>query len=513
MKLQNKSVKYILFILPLLLLCVSCSDDFLETEPTGSTSEKTVFETTDNAKMAINGIARLMTSQWISTQGFNGEGTIKMYYGNYPGNHFIYASTGWQNTIVGNYHENRTASYDYYPWQYYYTLIGEANKILVNIDDAEGTEEEKDAIRAQALTYRAYSYFMLSQLYAYRWKDSNGGATEAVVLRTDPNLEDLPLSTLGETYDLVYDDLEAAISLFESSGYTRSDFFEIDKSVAQAIFARAALTKEDYPTAAEYAALAREKYPLMDNSDYRAGFANPTSEWIWGSFDSEDETLFFYSFQAYIAYNSTSSNVRSYPKRISKELYDQIPDTDIRRDLFLDPEGYDVSSSTGKSGPDLDVHAREMYPDIQSNATTYAHMQFKFNANGMPGIGNLNHFRSSEMVLIEAEADYFMGGKDEEVQGLLEELTAATGRDPDYTCTVTGNDLLEEIKKYRAIELWGEGFDWFDLKRWKDPIEKKSFSEGGNFLDVLSGYIGPEEKNNWTWRVPLIEADNNKLVD
>ncbi len=511
MRLQK--IKYILFTISIVLFNISCSSDFLETEPTGSTSEKTVFETTDNVKMAINGIARLMTKQWISTQGFNGEGTIKMYFGNYPGNHFIYASTGWQNTIKGNYHENRTIRYDYYPWQYYYTLIGEANKILANIEEAEGPEEDKDAIRAQALTYRAYSYFMLSQLYAYRWKDSNNGATEAVVIRTEPNLEDLPLSTLGEVYDLVYSDLEKAISLFDSSGYTRSDFFEIDKSVAQAIFARAALTKEDYSNAAKYAALARENYPLMGNTDYLAGFANPTSEWIWGSFDSEDETLFFYSFQAYIAYNSTSSNVRSYPKRISKELYDQIPNTDIRKNLFLDPEGYDASPSTGKAGPDLDKHAREMYPDIQSNATTYAHMQFKFSANGMPGIGNLNHFRSSEMVLIEAEADYFMGENDEKIQELLEELTAGTGRDPAYTCTATGPDLLKEIKKYRAIELWGEGFDWFDLKRWKDPINRKSFSEGGNYLDALSGHIGPEEKNNWTWRIPLIEADNNKLVD
>jgi len=508
-----KNLKYSIIAVALSIMSIGCRGDFLETQPTASTSEKTIFESTANAKMAINGIARLMTSQWLSSQGFNGEGTIKMYYGNYPGNDFVVGLSGWVNTISGNYHEDRSIVYDYYPWQYYYTLIGEANKILVGIEGAEGAQSEKDAITAQALTYRAYSYFMLSQLYSVRWQDSNNGASDGVVLRLEPTFDDQAISTLGEVYDQIYDDLKKAIDLFDASNFERANFYEIDKSVAQAIFARAAITKQDYETASKYAKLARQNYPLMSVQEYKSGFKDPNKEWIWGSFDSETETLYFYSFQAYIAYNSTSSNVRSYPKRISKTLYEKIPATDIRKGMFLDPTGYSINSSTGLAGDALDAHARELYPDLQSNALVYDHMQFKFSANGMPGIGNLNHFRSSEMYLIEAEADYFLGKSESSIQGLLEELITDSGRDPNYSCTATGSNLLTEIKKYRAIELWGEGFDWFDLKRWKDSIDKKSFSEGGNFLSVIAGKIGPEEKNNWTWKIPLIEANYNKLVD
>ena len=91
------------------MLC-SCSKDYLETAPTSSVSPSTVFESTDKAKVAINGINRLMVSQWIGSQGFNGEGTVKLYHGEYPGNDFFVNLTGWTNTINGKYHTNRTAT-------------------------------------------------------------------------------------------------------------------------------------------------------------------------------------------------------------------------------------------------------------------------------------------------------------------------------------------------------------------------------------------------------------------
>src|SRR5690554_913656 len=124
------------------LLLSACSSDFLETEPSDETGAATVFETTDNAKLAINGIARLMTNQHMGTQGFNGEGTIKMYYGNYPGNHFVVGLPGWSPIINGDYYDNVTSIYNYYPWYYYYKLIANANEIIHNIDGAEGPQEE-----------------------------------------------------------------------------------------------------------------------------------------------------------------------------------------------------------------------------------------------------------------------------------------------------------------------------------------------------------------------------------
>ncbi|WP_316797852.1 RagB/SusD family nutrient uptake outer membrane protein [Pedobacter frigidisoli] len=490
----------------------SCKKEWLETEPTSSTSTATVFETTANAKLAINGLAKLMTTQYLSSQGFNGEGTIKMYYGNYPGNNFFVNLSGWATIINGTLNENVSSTYDYYPWYYYYMIIGNANAIANNIDAASGPYADKQFIKAQALTYRAYCYMMLAQLYGNRWSDSNNGSTPGLVLRTESTTGDMARSTLLETYNLIYSDLNQAISLYASSGKSRTTNYEVNANVAYAIYARAALNRQDYANAESYAVKARTGYALMSVADYKAGFSNATSEWIWSSYGASDETLYYYSYFSYMAYNSSASAVRSTPKCISKELFDQIPATDIRKSLFLDPTGYSYTTSTGVAGTALKARAFVLYPNIYSTSTVYAYMQFKVAANDQPGVGNLNHFRSSEMYLIEAEAKYFQNKDAASIQNLLIELNKTSKRDESYTNTKTGAALLGEIKKYRAIELWGEGFDWFDMKRWGDSIVRKAYANGGNFITSLAITILPTDNNKWTWKIPLKETDNNHLV-
>lgn len=495
-----------------LLFWSSCSKDYLDTKPTSDTATTTIFETTENAALAINGINKLMTIQYLGSQGFNGEGTIKMYYGNYPGNHFYVNLPGWAAIINADYHENISSIYLYYPWYYYYMIIGNANLVNTYIDDAKGTEADKQFIKAQALSFRAYSFLMLSQLYCKRWSDSNNGASEGLVLRTDISTGDQPLSTLKEVYDQIYKDLDDAIALYDASGKSRTKNYDMDKNVAYAIYARAAITRQDYAKAATMAVSARIGYPLMSNTEYKAGFYTPNKEWIWSSYGASDETLYFYSYFSYIAYNSSASAVRTYPKCISKELFNKIPETDIRRTLFLDPTGYTYTTATGLASAALKAHAFALYPNMYSTASAYAYMQFKIAASDLPGVGNLNHFRSSEMYLIEAEAKYFLSDEPGSQQALIA-LNKDSGRDPSYTNTKTGADLLNEIKTYRAIELWGEGFDWFDLKRWGDSVKRNNYANGGNFVSTLDVTYSPTEKNNWVWKIPEKETDYNKALE
>jgi hypothetical protein len=497
------------------LLAASCKKDYLDTVPTNSTSPSTVFATTTSAKGAVNGLAKMMTMQLLESQGFNGEGTIKMYYGNYPGNHFFVNLPGWADIINSRYNENTNSIYLYYPWYYYYKIIANANTIIAYIDGATGPDADKAFIKAQALTYRAYSFMMLAQLYGYRWSDSNNGATDGLVLRTDLSTGDMPLSTLAETYDQIYDDLNKAIELYTTtaSAVKRAKNYEVDANVAYAIYARAALNKQDYPNAEAYAVKARTGYALMTATEYRGGFATPNQEWIWSSYGAADENLHFYSYHSYIAYNSSASAVRLYPKCISKDLYNKIPATDIRKELFLNPNGEPYTVATGVAGTVMKARAFATFPALQSNATPYAYMQFKIKANDLPGVGHINHFRSSEMLLIEAEAKYYQTKPEADIQALMNTLTKASGRDASYACVATGEALLNEIKLYRAIELWGEGFDWFDLKRWNDPVVRTNTDQGGNFITLLAGTIAPTANNKWTWKIPLRESDYNGALE
>jgi hypothetical protein len=512
---MKKVFQNILLITTLVSITSSCKKSYFDTEPTDSIPTSTVFESTDNAKMAVNGLAKMMTTQYLGSQGFNGEGTIKMYYGNYPGNHFFVNQSSFATLINGTLNESTTSLYCYYPWYYYYKIIANANTIIGNIDAASGLAVQKDFIKAQALTYRAYCFSMLAQIYGNRWDDSNAGSTPGLILRIDESTGEMPRATLMETYKQIYADLDQAIGLYKSSGLKRTKNYEVDANVAYAVYARAALTRQDYATAESYAVKARDGYPLMNNTEYNAGFCNPNQEWIWGSYGGSDETLFFYSYFSYIAYNSSASSVRTTPKCISRELYNKMPATDIRRSQFLNPTGYTYTTSTGNAGSTtaLYSYAFTSRPSLYSTSSIYAYMQFKIAANDLPGVGHLNHFRSAEMYLIEAEARYRQGKPDVDVQNLLIALTKNSGRDGSYTCTKTGVSLLNEIKLYRAIELWGEGFDWFDMKRWNDPINRKTYANGGNFITSTGVTIAPDVNNKWTWKLPLKETDFNTLAE
>lgn len=504
--------KFIFSITILTILLGSCSKSYLDTKPTDAASPETVFGTTGNAALAVNGLAKMMTTQYLQSQGFNGEGTIKMWYGNYPGADFYVNLPGWAPIINATLNEVSTSIYDYYPWYYYYKIIGNANTIISRIDEAEGSETDRQFIKAQALTFRAYCYMMLVQLYANRWSDSQNGATKAVALRLDESTGEITRSTLLQCYDQIYKDLDDAISLYESSGVERSNNFEVNQDVAYAIYARVAINRQDYAKAEQYARLARTGYSLMDNESYTGGFANPTSEWIWSSYGGSDESLFFYSFLAYIGYNSNGSAVRATPKCINKLLFNRIPAADIRKTLFLDPTGYTYNTGTGQASAPLAAYGRTLHPDIRPDATLYAYMQFKFKSNDLPGVGHIPHFRSSEMILLEAEAKYFQNKPASEVHALLTELNVGSGRDPGYTVNKTGAALWDEIKLYRSVELWGEGFDWFDLKRWGAIIQRTATDNGGSFPAALAVTIVPGANNGWTWVIPNREFDYNSAI-
>ena len=523
------------------LMLSSCSDSWLDKTPTGSASAGEVNGNVDNIKQAINGICKLMTMQHAYYgQGFNGEGTIMMMYADYMGEDFYFPvfAPGWAPMMNGTMNDRNTSIYDSYPWYYYYTIVGNANTVLANIDAAEGSESELGFLKASALTFRAFAFSQLVQFYCDSWANSNNGANDGIVLRLDESTGDMPLSTLAESYAQIYADLDEAISLFQASGLTRNDMFvtssnEVqcfpDLNVAYAVYARAALNRQDYTKAGEMAALAREGYPLMSNADYRAGFCNPTSEWIFGSYNDAAETMYYWSFQVTMAYNGYYSSV-GYNVAASRELIEAIPDTDIRKGLFLHSgtfleEGQQVEDVVetlyGSFNLDTDAGyaAAIKANNYAASVCTYTPSQtiepygaLKFAATGMPGVGDVPFIRSSEMLLIEAEAAY-QTGDEAGARSALMELNATSGRDVAYTCTKSGEDLWNEIILYRRLELWGEGHSWFDCKRWGRPVVRKGITEGGNFHAAIAGTYGADAGSSfWKWVLPSRETDYNSAI-
>lgn len=551
---MNKILKYIFGVVAGVAVLTSCSEEWLNTAPTDEVGTSTAFETTANITNVMNSIAETMSTQHsYYDQGFNGEGYVMNRIGEYPGPYFVYAGmgSGWA-PIFNMEWLDRDSMYIYYSWNYYYTLISIANDILAYVDAAEGTEAEKQFLKAQALTYRAYSYWRLCTIHACRWIDSNNGAADGVVLRLEPTTGDCPIASLKDCYDQILLDVKTAVELFDQSGMDRpaTDVWQPNKAVANAVWARAALEIQDWDTAAAKAVEARANYPLMDNAAYGAGFATPTSEWIWGSYGDPSEQLYYWSFGTQYSYNGYYAGASSYGAgSIERNVINQIPDTDFRKNLFIHEgifaaagidyetlladycysdgciEPYNYDETTGKpvsynaaGAVILDHIAKYAGINTEENPAYYSDYVYvgahlKFGVIAQPGVSYLPFIRSSEMYLIEAEAEYRKGASGAaKAQAALVALNKTSGRNPEYTCTKTGDELFEEIKLYRALELWGEGFSWFDYKRWGIGFTRLPFGAGGSFNVANAGTYGPNDFNNWIYKIPKIETDYNKGI-
>lgn len=517
-------------------LLASCGSDYLETKPTASVSSTEAVATTDMAYKALNGIARCQTTQhYAFSQGFAGENAIMRLYENLPSQNYNYNyyASGWAPIHNQTFHNRTSTIYDGYAWYYYYQLIGQANRIIAHIDAATGSDEDKKFIKASALSFRAYSYEKLIHYYCYRWQDSNNGASQGVVLRLDESTGDAPFATLAETVAQIYKDCQEAITLFGESGIDRpaSEVWIPNVNVAHAVYARAALFSQDYQTAVDQAKLAKQGYPLMSNDSYAAGFCEPTSEWIMGSYGDDSENNFYWSYGTQGACNGYYATADGNPTgagTIGHELISRIPNNDARKQNFLTEDKFpnlDLSKESkyyytfgilGMMDDNIYEQADSIVKAHQAKGLTtpyqagfyYLDANLKFYVKAQPGVGYVPFIRSSEMVLIEAEANYFLH-HEAEAQAALVELNATSGRNPEYTCTKTGEELLSEIQDYRCLELWGEGFEWSDFKRWNKAVVRKSFAEGGNAHQAVAITIKPEDGNKWTWGVPLNETDYN----
>ncbi|MDE5886922.1 MAG: RagB/SusD family nutrient uptake outer membrane protein [Muribaculaceae bacterium] len=539
----------------------SCSENYLDTVPQSSVSLPTLFNDPDGAQNAINGLGKLMCSQYMSTQGQNGEGTMQLYFGDYPGMALQKCDyTGWMNTINGKYHSNNSNGNMAFSWHYPYRLIANANIIINNIPK-EPKEEDKAAwgyIKAQALCYRAHSYLYLVQLYSRRW-GYRDGESRGVIIRddaeygVDPEYTITPkaASSLKEVYEYIYTDLEEAITLFQASTQNRpsSKRWLPAESVAHAIYARAALTREDWATASAQAKLACKGASLMTAEEYEAGFNTPNNEWIWAAFNSEEQDVYYYSFFAYVGSNSKSSSCRTNPVAISRQLVEKIPANDSRLRIYAIPteeelpkypeqvsgSGKVTLTSTAnlkklkaaaeedpdKNGPAYEnaLQCNAFYNRIKgdsfytgrmySTTTLYYYLCTKFLAQNDLGVGQLCLYRMAEMLYIQAEAEYMLGNEATARQVL--ESAVAPYQD-NYTCTLTGDELLEEILTYREFDLCGEGHSWFDIKRRGASFERKSWLDGGSWNESFAIEGGPNYENDMTFVYPQIETNYNQLV-
>jgi hypothetical protein len=478
-------------LLAILVTMASCDKDYLETKPTSAVSDQVIFTNTADAWKAIEGMHRFLYRQMYGSQalgGFSGN----MIFMDALGEDLVMTgqSNGW---FINEYrwinHRLVTSNICYYNYLYFFSFISNANQILAQIDAAAGSDADKKAIKGQALAYRSWAYFMMIQLYGERFDKTKPNSGLGLPMRTAPALGATPRVTVAEIYAQINKDIDESITLL---GTTRRDRSHININVAKGFKARIALAQQNWSVAAQMASEARQGISLMNSTQYLEGFNNYTNpEWIWGYRQQEDQTTFFYSFFAYMSCNFNSTNIRTNPKAINSKLFNLITATDIRKQLW-DPTGTNTQ-----------------FPiPLSPNGTRFPFMNRKFRvANTALSIGDVPLMRASEMFLIEAEAQA-RNGQDAPARQAL--FTLAKQRDPNYVISGnSGQALINEIMIQRRVELWGEGFRFYDLKRLNEPLDRTGANHNASLIGVSQV---PAGDITWQFLIPQSELNNTNGV-
>jgi len=511
----------ILILLILSVVAFSCQD-MLDTNPTDSTSGDILFTDVEKANVALNGIYRAMyvadewsanwadeefgTTSFILTYDLMGEDMVQHDMG-----------SGW---FWYDYAYNVKSDYThksgrpYAVWYFYYTMISNANAIIAAQEGMTGAPSEINSLMGQAYALRAYAYFNLIRFYQQTYVGNENAPGVPIYTEPTTNIsEGQPRGTVANVYAQIDADIEQAIQLLNpdiAAGQTHSS--HIDYYVANGIKANIALEKNDWATAESAAEIAMSGgTSILTRSELDKGFAfNDASAntVLWAAQIISEQTDATRSFFGHMDAAVDGNYAETARKCISNWLYDQMSDTDVRKNKWW-------------------IEPLETDDEIGA-ALSYNQVKFRF-SDPTNNLGDYIYMRHEEMMLIKAEA-MCMQSKYAQARAVLEDLMSE--RDPNYNIssltnsnTLTTGDpngpttpaggpatLLDEIILQRRIELWGEVGRIMDIKRLKTGFTRDF--DGSNHQDkLLSRNTLDPEYPDFVMSIPQSEFDGNTNMD
>jgi hypothetical protein len=258
---MNMKYKLISKILPLLsVVCVfSSCEKFLEEAPSKTSS--LVVKTTAQIDALLNTQNTFYTEEnRTQIYGTDDVGlTVDLYN----------AGRGVFSTMAA--FQFNTWDYQYLPddtrelfWSGEFKKIFTANLALGNLDEATGTQAEKDVIKADAHFIRAYSYWELANTYCLPYTEANKNE-KGLPIKTGISFDDpMERQSLEKVYQQIESDLAEALKTplsLTQSGKPRH--WRASKAGVNAFAARYYLNRNDNLKAIEYANAALADYSVL----------------------------------------------------------------------------------------------------------------------------------------------------------------------------------------------------------------------------------------------------------
>ena len=422
-----------------------------------------------------------------------------------------------------------------FPWTCYYGWISDCDVVIRNAGASNYATPiaERKVGAGIAYAMRAMFYLDLVRMYAAKpyAVDHNALTTiKADETRTVEQARHQERMTWTEAFAFILKDLDTAEQYL--TGYTRTDKYTPDISVVYGLKARTYLEMQDWAKAEHYAHLAQNGYSMMSQSEYLSrdnGFNTPNDSWMFATrFVSTDPNisgndgddswgsmmLLENGFGGGYAQNYGGVQV------IDQHLYSTIPATDFRKKCWVD---FSLDAITSRFAAITALGQYSNYPDRvyaagKENASYgLGGLSLKFrNAAGMADTKysawcvSVPLMRVEEMKLIEAEA----AGMQNLSRGINLLTQFAQTRDASYVYgthnEAYGNTstpaFQNEVWWQRRVELWGEGFATFDIKR----LNKGIIRSYANTNHLENARWNTTSVPNWmVWAFVGTESDNN----
>ncbi|AXT20952.1 RagB/SusD family nutrient uptake outer membrane protein [Flavobacteriaceae bacterium AU392] len=327
----------------------------------------------------------------------------------------------------------------------YYNVIDQANRVIERLDTFEIDDQAlADQVRGEALVMRAYNYFELLRAFAPSF-DANSPAVPLItqVLRFPEAGTSFPRNNVGEVIAQIDQDLAAARLLIPAnSGVANTRFTLTSLDALEARIGLYLNTPTRLATSRDLATNVIAATPLVNAANYltqfRDNFSADPSEYIFVvDRDNGDGRVGQ-------VFNDNNGQVGF---SMSLGLLGQFAPTDARNDVLIDLETEITTTQTTNFGPTGDVVVGK-YIGVPN----------------LPSLNNIPIFRSSEMLLIRAEANARLG----DLPAAQADIEAIRTIRNSGSATPTYGDLdtaLTDILFERRIELAFEGHRAYDLKR------------------------------------------------
>lgn len=406
-------------------------------------------------------------------------------------------------------------------WYVIYKQVFACNSVASTIP----TDTEDPSLmfyRAQALTTRAFDYWVLAQLYQFNYEGHQNSPCVPIV--TDENSAEVaangaPRATVEEVYTQILNDLNEALELLQKSGKTPAEMIDskpkryASVATAYGMLARVYLTMHKYAEAAAAADQAIANF--SGNVLSMSGAAKPgfwsidESDWMWGIPVNETDRIVTSGIVNWPSHMNTFTDgyvsVGAW-RYCSVDIYDNIPASDVRKGWFLDENGQSANLTA----------LQQRYIDNQdSPCPAYTNVKF---AGYKDGIGvtepanDIPLMRIEEMYLIKAEG-LAMSGQTGTAAEFLQSFVQSY-RNPSYVCLAsTADDLQKEVYQQRRVELWGEGLSYFDIMRLDLPINRlnQNWAPQETFVIPQSVYVSQRSACR-IYCIPQGEINGNKAL-